>query len=306
MRRTDPEISDLIVDYDPDTLERRPVEQGAVADRFWSLGNSAAARIVSSLPAPGNVLDPHAVDRMLLRCHAELQRLSEEFQQGLRVRGLLMALLNVLRRQGAPRPIRIVDVGCGLGYVLRWLAGRGELGDDVELIGCDYNKALLDAARDAAEAEHLRCRFVLGNAFALEQPAAIYTSTGVIHHFRDEGLVSFFANQAGSQTQAFLHFDIQPSWAAPVGAWIFHRARMREPLARHDGVLSALRSHPGDILLDAATKASSDFSVALYDVNRSVLPVTRVLRPIIGIRPEMQDDFRAELGPDALRLEPWR
>jgi len=33
-------------------------------------------------------------------------------------------ILGSLRAAGAPRPLRVVDVGCGPGFVVRWLAAR--------------------------------------------------------------------------------------------------------------------------------------------------------------------------------------
>src|SRR5579863_443806 len=131
------EISDLIVDYDVETLERRPVRRDDAVDRLAKNGQRWAARYVSALPAPRGVLDADACDAILLRSHAELQRLSEEFLQADRVRALLLPVLDVLRGAKVPPPYRVVDVGCGLGYLVRALAAHGRLGRDVELLGCD-------------------------------------------------------------------------------------------------------------------------------------------------------------------------
>ena len=300
IREDVPEISDLIVAYDPESLERVPVRRDEVVARFEALGRRRAARIVASMPAIDGVLDPMAVDAVLLRAHRELQRLSEEFQQGLRVRELLVPTIAMLRARGVS-PIRIVDVGCGLGYLVRWLAARGELGDDVELVGCDYNAALLGEAKRLAELEQLRCRFVVGNAFTLDEPGHIFTSTGVLHHFRDAGLVSFFREQA-REALAFFHYDIDDSWLAPFGSWLFHRARMREPLARHDGVLSSQRAHSRQTLVDAA--AQDGFRVAMYRVPHRLFPVVRVLRPVVGVRDELWDDWCTALGRNARLLVP--
>ena len=295
-----PEISDLIVAYDPDTLERVPVRRDEVVQRFRSLGRHRAARIVAKMPATDGVLDSDAVDGVLVRSHRELQRLSEEFQQGLRVRELLVPTIALLRKRGVS-PIRIVDVGCGLGYLVRWLAAKGDLGDDVQIVGCDYNAALLGEAQRLSILENLPCEFVVGNAFTLDQPGHIFTSTGVLHHFRDEGLVAFFREQA-REAQAFFHYDIDDSWLAPIGSWLFHHARMREPLAVHDGVLSAVRAHSRATLVDAAPRGSANFRVAMYRVPPRYFPIIRVLRPVVGVRDELWDDWRTELGSNARLL----
>jgi len=98
----------------------------------------------------------------------------------------------------------------------------------------------------------LPCRFVCGDAFTLRGPATVYTSTGVLHHLRGPDLGAFFQAQDHAGAQAYCHFDIAATALAPLGAWMFHRARMREPLGRHDGVASARRAHDDHTLMLAA------------------------------------------------------
>jgi hypothetical protein len=95
------EVSDWIVDYDPHTLARRPVDRARLLDRLRTQGEREAARIVASLPERDGALDPDAVDPLLLRVHCELQRLWEEFEHGARLRGALKPLIEVCR---AARP----------------------------------------------------------------------------------------------------------------------------------------------------------------------------------------------------------
>lgn len=297
-----PEISDLIVAYDPDTLERRPVRRSEVVAALSRAGRPAGARVAAALPAQGDVLDPDEMDALLVRVHAELQRLSEEMRQGDRVRLVLAPILDALRASGAPGPLRVVDVGCGPGFVVRWLAAKGALGDDVELIGCDYNRALVEAATAAAQEERLPCRFLVANAFTLAEPATVFLSTGVVHHFRGSDLTSFFRRQAAAGASAFLHFDTKPTYLAGLGSWIFHRARMREPLSRHDGVLSAQRAHSGATLLAGAREGAPDLACGLFDGEVGLFPVTRVMHAVVGLRRDLLPAVRARLGPDARRL----
>lgn len=297
-----PEISDLIVAYDPDTLERRPVRRSEVVAELLRAGRKDGARIAAKLPATEDVLDPDEVDALLLRAHAELQRLSEEMQQGERVRRVLRPILDTLRAAGAPRPLRVVDVGCGPGFVVRWLAARGALGNDVELCGCDYNRSFVEAAAGAAREEGLRCRFLVANAFTLAEPATVFLSTGVIHHFRGADLTSFFGRQAAAGALAFVHFDIKPTYLAGLGAWLFHRARMREELSRHDGVLSALRAHGGRALLAAAREGAPDLTCRLFDGAIGLLPVTDIMQAVVGMRSDLLPGVLERLGRDARRL----
>lgn len=304
-REPSPEISDLIVSFDPETLARLPVRKGAVIDRLLAAGNRRAARLVERLPGRDGQLDPGAVDALLIRAHTELQRLSEEFEHGRRVAELLRPLLAALRHEGHAPPLRVADVGCGIGYVVRWLAALGQLGTDVELTGADYNAALVAEARRLAEQERLPATFVTANAFRLAVGAAVYVTTGVLHHFRGEALAEFFRAHERPETAGFVHFDFQPSPLAPLGAWVFHAARFREPLARHDGVLSAIRAHDGPTLLSAAKRGAPGLDVAIYSARLWRLPVPRPFHTLVGVRPAYREAFVRELGARAARLDAW-
>ena len=297
-----PEISDAIVDFDPQTLERRPVRRQALLDRFVAERNSRAARIVSELDHCKDVLDPDAVDRLLVTVHYELQQLSEEFFHGQRMSEYLGPLVSALRAGGASETLRVVDIGCGIGYVVRWLAARTDLPDNVELIGVDFNPALIAEAQSLAEQEGLRCSFTVANAFQMTEPASVYLSTGVLHHFRGDSLRQFFIQHNRPETLAFAHFDFQPSIFAPIGAWFFHLVRMREVLARHDGVASAIRAHTGATLLEAARSGTDGILTAMFSTHLWKTPVPRVMHAVVGIRPEFQSALIDHLGPSAARL----
>ena len=292
-----PEISDRIVDFAPETLARVPVDKQTLVNSFSSMGNHRAARIVKQLPERADgALDPEAMDQLLVTVHCEMQRMSEEFQHGRRVAEMLNPILQALREHDVERPLRVVDIGCGTGYVVRWLTAHRALADDVELIGADYNPALIKEARRLAVAENLTCRFVIGNAFRLEEPATVYLSTGVLHHFRGDELENLFARQNSPQTRAFLHFDFHQSLMAPFGSWLFHVVRMRQPLAKHDGVLSAVRAYTVNELLSAARAGAPDFVPAVFGTRLWRLPIPRAFSSLVGVRPQYRDSFRANMG----------
>jgi SAM-dependent methyltransferase len=294
------EISDLIVAFDEDTLEPRPVRRDDVVARLDANGQRRAAAYVRGLPAPGGVLDHEACCAILVRAHIELQRLNEEFLQADRVRRLLLPMLDALRAAGVSPPLRVVDIGCGLGYIVRALSAHGRLGRDVELIGCDMNLALIAAARAFADEEALSCEFRAANAFRLDAPAHIYLSNGVVHHLRGDRLVQLFDGHR--RASGFIHYDMQASPLAPLGAWIFHRARMREPLARHDGYVSATRAHTSAGLL-AAARPATGFTCAAFDRARTFASViVRPMAAVVGTRPELWPAFVERLGPLHVRL----
>jgi SAM-dependent methyltransferase len=294
--RHGPEISDAIVSFNPITLQRKPVKKSDILVQFTELGNHEAVRIVQQIPEQDGALDPAAVDKILITAHCEMQRMSEEFQHGRRVAELLKPILNALRHGGRQSPIRIVDIGCGTGFVVRWLAANGSLGDDVELMGVDFNVALVNEAQRLAAIENLPCKFAVANAFQLDEPATIFISTGILHHFRDQDLSYLLQQHCRQETCAFIHFDFHSSPMAPLGSWLFHAVRMREPLAKHDGVLSAVRAHKSRYLLDVTRSAAPEFISAIYGTRLWRLPIPRVFHSLVGIRPEYREAFLSNMG----------
>lgn len=296
------EISDLIVDFDIETLERLPVQKEHAVSKLRANGQHVAANIIQEMPDADGVLDQDYADELLIRVHCEMQRLSEEFQHGRRVLQLLQPMLQALAEQGVPPPYRVADIGCGTGYVVRWLAMHlEEFEQDVQLIGVDFNRALIGEAQRLAAQENLPCRFEVCNAFNMSEPATLFTSTGVVHHFRGQGLVEFFKQHDQSSTLGFAHFDFQPTLFATPGAWLFHYIRMREPLSKHDGVISARRAHHADVLVNAARHTS--FQCGMYSRWIYGLPLPRVFQTVVGIRPQLVESFRKALGSRVGRLE---
>jgi len=299
------EVSDLVFAHDPGSGDRVPVRRADVVTQLNAAGDRGAARRVARPPVDHHaMLEPAVVDELLIRMHTQLQRLWEELRQGDLGVSLLKPLLATIRAaapSGAP-PLRVVDVGSGLGYFVRWATATGALGPGVELVGYDLNEVLVREARRLAAAEGLACRFEAGDAFALPGGADVFISSGVLHHFGAQQLPAFFAGQRDAS--AFLHWDPVPTYLAPVGAWVFHRARMRDPLARHDGVRSIQRAHADDVLLEAASAGAPAMATALHGLPNHRLPILDVIRPVIGVRPALAQPFRGALGPAARRLVP--
>ncbi len=289
--------------HDARTLERVKVRKQDVLDTFSRYSNAQAIRAVERLPEQGGFLDEKEIDRHLLRVHWEMQRLAEEFYHGHRVWELLRVVIASIRHAGVRETIRIVDVGCGIGYVIRWLAANVPLRDySIELVGMDLNGTVIKEANRLAVAEALPCRFVQGDAFSKQHPGHIFTSTGVIHHFRGSELLQFLGRHEQPETQALLHFDFQPWSLAPVGAWFFHYLRMRTAVARHDGVLSAARAHNARTLTEAAREVLPEFASGIYGAKIWNTPAPRVFHTLIGLRRGLVEEFRRQLGRRRSRL----
>ena len=83
-----------------------------------------------------------------------------------------------------PAPRRILDVGCGTGYLLRQLAARCP---QAELAGIDPAPAMIEAARAAAAGDRLQ--LVAGTAEELPWPAGTFdlvVSTTSFDHWADQ------------------------------------------------------------------------------------------------------------------------
>jgi SAM-dependent methyltransferase len=301
-----PEISDLIVRFDATTGERLPVHKSAVLEQLRTLGSERAMRIVTRIPARDDVFENEAVDALLLRAHVEMQRLSEEFFHGSRVRDFLTDVIAAFRRAGTTGPFRVVDLGCGTGFVLRWIAAHGGLGDDVSLIGADFNRPLIEAATRFAAQESLNVRFVAADALTLREPASVVISTGVLHHIPVAHLEAFFAGHERAGTLAFAHWDFQPSPIVPFGSWLFHISRFREPLARHDGIRSALRAREANVYLEAMRASLPKFALGVYNPRLGALPIKRVFHALAGMRPEYLESYRRVSKHRANWWKPWR
>lgn len=281
------EITDLLWSYDA-RGERLPVPKQHVVDTLRGAGQRRAARIVRGMPEREGRLDDDEVDALGLRIHCELQRLGEELQLGRRVAALVGGLLPLLG-MAEGRPVRLVDVGCGLGHVLRSIAHRRDLPSRVELVGVDLNPVLIAEAARLARVERLPCRFVTGDAFAPgvgvdDGARTIVVSTGLLHHLGTDELAGFFGAQDDLEVAAFAHWDIDPCVWSTVGAWLFHRARMREPVSRHDGVLSAQRAHPAADLLSAVRRAAPSYRSEVREGPHWHPRALDVLRPLVGVR----------------------
>jgi SAM-dependent methyltransferase len=281
------EITDLLVDIDPASGARRRVSKDAIVHRLLQQGDARAARAVRALPSTDGYLDDDAVDRLVVAVHREIQRLSEEFRHGARMAALIDPILAAMRAGGVPGPYRVVDIGCGTGYVTRWLS-RNAPWDDVRFVGVDHHAALVDEATRLAEAEDLDCRFATADAFALAEPAHVLISTGVLHHFSPEALDPFFARHEAGPALGFVHVDFQPSPIAAFGAWLFHRTRMRLAISRFDGVQSARRAHDPELVGASATWAAPSFESRIIGQRVRHTPFPCVLTTVAGLRRDLE------------------
>ncbi|WP_062526530.1 class I SAM-dependent methyltransferase [Demequina rhizosphaerae] len=284
------EVLDVLWDCALPSGERIPVRRDDARGLLAERGQHRGARLVDALPArEDGTLDEDAVDQVLLAVHLELARLSEFVHVPQAMAHSLAPIIARLRDR-AGGTIRVVDVGCGLGFDTRVLAASGALGADVEFVGLDLNALLVDAADRLARAESIDVRFLHGDALdpclAIEDPdRTLMISSGLLHHLGRDALPAFFARHAELGVAGFAHFDPSPGFWTDVGAWTLHRTRMREPISRHDGAVSMRRALPSRDLLAVAREGAGDaFDLACDEVPRLYPQPDRIVRPVVGHR----------------------
>lgn len=287
MREGPLEITDLLWPTS-DGGELIPVRRSEAVAALEFRGQHRAAALVASMPYANDLIDDSYLHDLAIRIHRELQRLGEELQLDRRISALLDPSIRRLMT-ASPEPVTVLDVGCGLGHVLRSAAAHKHLPAGVELVGVDLNPVLIDDARRLAAIEKLNVRFEHADAFdvaalGLDPSRTIVISSGLLHHFSEEDLSGFFAAQASAGFAGFAHFDIAPCVWSTLGAWVFHQARMREPVSRHDGVMSARRAHQVEVLLSSAQIGAPEYAPAVLHGGRWYPRALDVLRPIVGWR----------------------
>ena len=171
--------------------------------------------------------------RECLRGIARVNRLTGAYRPTLR-------WLDGLPRQA--EPLRVLDVGCGYGDLLREIAGwAGRRGVPVRLVGIDLNPDAVRAARRATPvAEEIE--YVAGDAFGYGGEVDVVVSSLLTHHLEEQEIVRFLA---WMEARARVGWFVNDLHRQPVPYWLFRTvARMTNwhPFVKHDGPVSILRS----------------------------------------------------------------
>jgi 2-polyprenyl-3-methyl-5-hydroxy-6-metoxy-1,4-benzoquinol methylase len=143
-----------------------------------------------------------------------------------------------------PRALRIVDVGCGYGDMLRrierWAVRSGVA---VELVGVDVNANAVRAAREATPATS-RIEWIHGDVYAsaAAADADVVTTCGVIHHMAEAEIVRFLRWAEETARVGWFFIDLHRK---PVPYYVFNvlmRGGWWHRFIRHDGLRSIRRS----------------------------------------------------------------
>lgn len=140
-------------------------------------------------------------------------------------------------------PVHVLDVGCGDGEFLRYLAGhcrREEI--PCRLTGWDFNPKTLDQARQAS-AGYPEIAFRqrdLRNQPKFPEGTLVICNL-FLHHFTDTQIRELLAHWLSQGPRAIVVNDLHRNSVAYYLFWLFGLIFMRSPIARSDGRISILR-----------------------------------------------------------------
>lgn len=193
----------------------------------------------SSLPE--RMDDPATPEDAYARCIADLAAVN---RLTLTHRPTLAWLARIVQAQELGRPVRILDVACGAGDLLRAIHGwaaRREL--PVQLEGIDLNPRSAVVARRLTPRE-MEVRYRTGDVFAFApdpRPDLIVTSQ-FTHHLSDEQIVALLRWLESHANHGWHIADLHRHWFAYWGFGLLATCARWHPIVRDDGMISVARS----------------------------------------------------------------
>ena len=157
----------------------------------------------------------------------------------------LNGVKKLVERCDQSKTIRILDIGCGDGEILRKCAALGNtLGLTFELIGLDGNAHILAMAREKSQ-RHKNISFQTVDIFSKEAnipPHDIALCTLFLHHFPNDSIVLLLQRLANESKAGIVVNDLERSrlafWLFKLFSFVF----LKTTIAKHDGLVSIARS----------------------------------------------------------------
>ncbi len=142
------------------------------------------------------------------------------------------------------RNIRIVDIGCGNGAMLRKLSGWGKRnGYLFELTGIDANPHAIKIAMQQSE-QYPDIKYQTLNIFSSEfreMEFDIILCTLTLHHFKDEEIINLLRQFTDQSNQGVVINDLHRTRTAYILFKAFCAFFVHNSIARKDGLISILR-----------------------------------------------------------------
>lgn len=135
-------------------------------------------------------------------------------------------------------PLRLLDVACGGGDVLRRLARRAHReGLAMELEGCDASRAAVQHAAFQGQTDGLEARFFQRDVLTTGLPGGydVVLSTLFLHHVDETEAVELLEAMARAARRLLVVQDLRRTRTGYVLAWAGTRLLTRSRVARTDG-----------------------------------------------------------------------
>ena len=156
--------------------------------------------------------------------------------------------------------IRIADVGCGSGAVLREIANWGRNQNiDLELIGIDANPYAIEIAKRRSD-YYPEIKFETLNIFSddyKKQEYDIVLCTLTLHHFKNKEILKLLNTFKDQSQFGVIINDLQRSRTAYVLFQAFCKVFINNEIARKDGLTSILRGFKKKDLKKLASEISA-------------------------------------------------
>ncbi|HEU5145421.1 MAG TPA: methyltransferase domain-containing protein [Chryseosolibacter sp.] len=157
----------------------------------------------------------------------------------------LKAIAMVMERYPHLRYLRIADVGCGSGDMLKRIRRMMEKRKmEAELSGFDANPNVVKYAMEHTP-EPCRISYAAVNIFSddfMNRKFDIVTGTLFFHHFTNDQLAHFFKKMRDRTSLAIVINDIHRHWFAYYAIKILTRIFSRSSMVKHDAPVSVLRA----------------------------------------------------------------
>ena len=175
----------------------------------------------------------------------------------------ISGLKKILKNQSKNKTIKIVDLGCGNGDILRDVAQFGRKNNySFKLTGIDANLAAIEYAKELSK-DYSELNFKKIDVFSedfKEQSFDIVLCTLFLHHFKNEELIPFLKTITEKATIGIVVNDIHRHRLAYylfklIGFFI------KNEMVREDGLTSILRAFKKKDLENIAKELNVHFSI---------------------------------------------
>ena len=152
----------------------------------------------------------------------------------------LLPILEQSRLNQSDR-LKVADVGCGDGYLLRQLSSKATTaGFNIDWIGYDFSATACKLAAEKADAAGADIRLTQVDILTAEIPdkVDVVLNSLFLHHFEALEVEEILKKFRDASTQAFIVEDLRRTVLGYCLAWSCGRLLTRSPIVHYDGVVS--------------------------------------------------------------------